>query len=457
MSNLKKELTDNAKRKREMPKIYSVRIIRNQNQAIEGEYIKQFWMFCGVYVREFILEYENETSDIQEVDCNIFLAGTDAIGSQRTINKFRAKKDIKVNVRYDDCVGSGMEKRKKFGKQIKQQLLGKFNDMQSDILKVYDVFVNNDMAYINYICHLYLYQFDLDDKRFEKNKKEQIMENYIQCLNDMFKPGEKFEGSVYKKFAYLNCGRKINKICQANRQMLCLNVEAIMREAKLLNKKDAKFSMGNALAGLSGIIDSEQELEAERCLYQAIKHENLQKHSTFLLYKLGRHFEVNNHDWTRGWELYKKIGTISPNDYHYIFKCGVKKFREEKDEESINIFMQIHNEMEKRSKNGWISLLEMEYYYKCTKILNSMKEGLMIYVPIEKTESVLNKLNDNNFLNAFLSNEEREEVKNFFILKMNGVTNKNFKSEKNKHTSGFDEENTESQKTLGKRIPKKII
>ena len=81
----------------------------------------------------------------------------------------------------------------------------------------------------------------------------------------------------------------------------------------------------------------------------------------------------------------------------------------------------------------------------------------MIYVPIEKTESVLNKLNDNNFLNAFLSNEEREEVKNFFILKMNGVTNKNFKSEKNKHTLGFDEENTESQKTLGKRIPKKII
>lgn len=437
MSNLKKRLTDADKRKIGMQKIYSVRIIRNQNQAVEGEYIKQFWMFCGVYVREFVLKYKNEVSDTQEVDCNIFLAKVDTIGSPMGTNKFRAKKDIKIDTKYDECAGLGIEKRKKFGKQIKQQLLSEFTDIQNDIVKLYDTFVNNDMAYINYIRHLYLEQFDFDSENLENNKKEQIIEKYIECLKDIFKPGEKFEGSVYKKFAYLNCGRKINKICQANRQYPYVSVETIMKEAKLLSEEDEKFSMGNVLAGLSGITDYGQEREAERCLYQAIKQEKSQKHSAFLLYRLGYYYEVNKHDWFMGWNLYRKLDNILPNDYHYMFKHGCKKIHEEKYEEVQNIFTRIYNEMEKRAENDWISLQEMEYYYKCAKILNLMEEGksmkgkLMFASSIESPESILYKLNDNNFLNMFLSDEEREEVKNFFRLKMNGVTREKLIRQKN--------------------------
>ncbi len=417
-------------------KIYSIRIIRNQNQAIEGEYIKQFLIFCGVYVREFILEYEKESSDIQEVDCNIFLAETAATEDQMATNKFCAKQEIEINVRYNDCNGSGIEKRRNYGQQIKQQLLKIFPDMQNDMMKVYDAFVNNDMAYINYICHLYLYQFDLSDNRLKKNKKEQIIDKYMQCLKEIFKPGEKFEGSVYKKFAYLNCGRKINKICRANRQLPYVNVKTIMEEAKLLSKEDIRFSMGNVLAGLSGITDYEQRPEAEKCLYQALTQEKIQKHSTFILYRLGHYYEADRHDWPIGWELYRKIGTISPNDYRYIFKYGYKKIHEERYEEVKDIFTKIYNEMKKRAETNWISPLEMEYYYKCAKILSvlsEMRKQLSITVPVELPEFILYKLNDNNFLNTFLSNEEREEVKNFFRLKMDGVTNKNFEAERNKY------------------------
>lgn len=419
-----------------MAKIYSIRIIRKENQATEGEYVKQFLMFCGVYIREAILEYENEnkTFNCQEVDCNIFLTELDrkprlqhgkttgglsdvnALGTTVPADRFRAKKNIKINARYNDCAGSGSIKRKNFGKQIKQQLLSAFTEDKSDITKIYDAFINNDIAYLNYFCHLYLYQFD-------KKTKEHIIEKYTKCLKGIYKPKEKFNGSVYKKFAYLNCGRKINKICQANRQLPYANVETIMKEAKSLSEKDAKFSIGNVLAGLSGIADYNQEREAERCLYQVLKQENGQKHSTFVLYMVGQHYEKNKHDWPMAWELYKKMGNISLNDYRYMYKCGCKAIREENYAEAQNIFTKIYSEMKKRSQNGWISLLEMEYYYKCAKILTEMKKKQFIYISIDSPEFILYKLTDNHFLNAFLSNEEKERTKNYFQLKMDGFQN----------------------------------
>ena len=55
-----------------MEKLYSVRIIRKENQVVQGVYIKEFWMLCGVYVNEFIIEYDNTSIDNDMVDCNIF-------------------------------------------------------------------------------------------------------------------------------------------------------------------------------------------------------------------------------------------------------------------------------------------------------------------------------------------------------------------------------------------------
>ena len=53
--------------------IYTVRVIRNEQQVVQWLYIKEFWMLCGVYVREYIAEQMELISDVQCVDYNIFL------------------------------------------------------------------------------------------------------------------------------------------------------------------------------------------------------------------------------------------------------------------------------------------------------------------------------------------------------------------------------------------------
>ena len=412
-----------------MENIYSVRIIRKENQAVEGEYIKQFWMFCGVYVKEFVLEYASNIQDGQEVDCNIFLTEKENIENQDVVKMLCAKREIKINLRYGRFgYISGEKWRKNLGDELKWQLLGNLTDFQDDISGVYDAFCNNDMAYINYICHLYLYQFDLEDnQQFEQNKKEKIIERYIQCLKAIYKPGEGFEGSVYRKFAYLNCGRKINRIYQANRQLPYVNVETIMREAELLNIEDPKFSMGNVLAGLAGLSEYRKEKEAEICLYNAINQEKNQKYSAFIYYSLGHYYETTKHDWSMGWELYKRIESLDPYSYRYKFKYGCKQIREENYESAGNIFMQIYSQMKNRSDDGGIMLLEMEYYYKCAKLLNEMQnQGIILGgnddTLVETPEMVMYKLNNNKFLNEFLSDEERKEIEGYFKLKMEGHT-----------------------------------
>lgn len=104
-----------------MENLYSVRIIRRENQAVEGEYIKQFWMFCGVYVREFILEYAEEMRDTQEVDCNIFLTekGT---GNSDVLNDLQAKKEIYINMQEEYDLSRKI-RRVEFGEQLKNSLL----------------------------------------------------------------------------------------------------------------------------------------------------------------------------------------------------------------------------------------------------------------------------------------------------------------------------------------------
>lgn len=56
-----------------MENLYSVRIIRRENQVVSGVYIKEFWMFCGVYVNKFIIEQDKVSGDKDKVTCNIIL------------------------------------------------------------------------------------------------------------------------------------------------------------------------------------------------------------------------------------------------------------------------------------------------------------------------------------------------------------------------------------------------
>ena len=130
-----------------MKNLYSVRIIRREDQVVGSEYIKQFWMFCGVYVREFILEYAEDMNDDQEVDCNIFLIEK----GQKDYELFKclpAKKEIYICIS-DQCDLSSETKRATFGDKLKELLLSEVAESDDDIYEIYDVFVKYDMAYTN--------------------------------------------------------------------------------------------------------------------------------------------------------------------------------------------------------------------------------------------------------------------------------------------------------------------
>lgn len=415
-----------------MENLYSVRIIRREDQAVEGEYIKQFWMFCGVYVREFILEYAEDMEDIQEVDCNIFLTEGDA---QADLKNLKAEKEIFIHLQ-DRCDLSSVAKRKEFGDMLKPLLLERIaENRDDDIYKVYDVFVNNDMAYVNLLCHLYLYQFDSENDREadtngsrKKSQKEKYIGTYKKCLNDFYKSGEGFTGSIYKKFAYLNCGRKLNRICRANKELAYFNVEAIVREAYHLSREDKRFSMGNVLAGLTGLSEDGTERTAEDCLYSALQKERGQKHSAFIYYCLGHYYEVDRHDWTLGWEQYKKMGSVVDScNYRYYFKYGCKEFREGRYREAWMIFTDIYHMLEIRAQKGWIQPLEMEYYYKCAKILSEIPVNLSVFeteiekVPEHEVYNILeNGMEKNQFIAGFIGERYRKQIQGYYECKMTG-------------------------------------
>lgn len=81
--------------------IYSLRIIRKENQVVPAEYIKQFWMFCGVYVQELILDFHGNIRDEQKVDCNIWMTehrNTD----KKIFENLRAKAKKNVRIKIDE-------------------------------------------------------------------------------------------------------------------------------------------------------------------------------------------------------------------------------------------------------------------------------------------------------------------------------------------------------------------
>lgn len=415
-----------------MENLYSVRIIRKENQAVKGEYIKQFLMFCGVYVREFILEYAEELKDDQEVDCNIFLT-EEGIHEQNLRERLAAGKEICIGDIDGECDLSTIDKRKKFGKKLEDLLLGRLAEKGDDIYVVYQVFVKYDMAYVNYISHLYLYQFDLynDESTTKNNLKEKYIQKYKKCLRELYKSGEEFTGSVYKKFAYLNCGRKINRISRANKQLDYFYVAAIVKAAHQLNEEDKRFSMGNVLAGLAGLTEYETERDAESYLNNAMKQEAGQKHSAFLYYCLGHYYELERHDWVMGWEQYKKIASIAdPCNYRFNFKCGCKEFRDGNYENAWKIFTTIYNAMKIRAQREWIQPLEIEYYYKCARILSEIPDNMdnfNIFVnEIERPteyqvyDILENCMKKSKFVEGFIGKRNMNQIQEFYKNKMEG-------------------------------------
>lgn len=400
--------------------IYSLRIIRKGNQAVPAEYIKQFCMFCGVYVQDFSLDTCN-TKDEQEVDCNIWMIEDKEAGKRISENlKIKAKKNVYINMNEEYGYDlSSKEKRVDFGNRIKNQMLGEIVDTDEDVYEVYDIFVKHDMAYINFLLHLYLNHFD-------ETEKEKYLDDLLNCINDFYVVGADFDGSVFKKFAYLNCCRKANRICVANRQIPYFNTEMIMNVAHSLSDEIENFFMGNVLAGLTGLTEYETETRGQEYLQQVINQERGNQCVGFMYYALGHYYEIDRHDWRYGWMWYKHIVNVGDGkNIKYALKHVSKSIRDNNyrragyntDVVWENI-SEIYKILEKKYNSGYMSIAELEYWYRCARIMEEIsKENGYLFSDI-KSEKILDLISENVFVQKLVNTEDKTVVCKYYQEKM---------------------------------------
>lgn len=395
-----------------MESLHSVRIIRREDQAVSAAYIKEFWMLCGVYVREYIAEYAEDMIDDQKVSCNIVL--TNAVDCEN----LKADRTIRIALMRRENL-SGRKNRLIFGNRIRASLLAGVRDA-ADLGKVYNAFVNCDYAFLNYTTHLFVTQFSSDIK-------SQRINEFIELMNQIYPDGGRFSGSCYKKFAYLNIGRKINRIAREGSLRLYMNTERLVEEAHRLND-DGTFSMGDVLAGLAGVAERETERDARIYLHKAQLAEQWQKHEAFLCYALGHYYEVDKKDFHRAWIMYDEMRNAAfKNNYRLDFKIACKLYYEAKYKEACDKFYQIYRYLENKAERGWIQPLELEYFYKCARILTEMPReyrnfiGEIEYSLIKSPDMIINEFfMESKFNNDFFDEKELAELREYFKSAMEG-------------------------------------
>ena len=404
-----------------MEKLYSVRVIRKENQAVQGVYIEEFWKFCGVYTSEFITEYAGTMQDTDLVDCNIIL-DEDAV----YLNRLKAKHSVTFfNLKKHSDLSS-RDKRKRLGRKIERELLLKIAELFEwnkeciqDFKKICRAFVELDFAYNNYLAHLFLNQFSKDMKLMQ-------IEIFSDCMDMIYTEGAKLKGSPYRKFAYLNCMRKINRICLSEGTRRFFDDELIMKVAHQLSVEDEAFSMGNVLAGLVGLSRRKFWNQGQLYMQEVLDKEGDNKYSAFVYYALAHFIEVEEQDEQEAWKLYHHMGKIAPQNYRMLFKRATELFHK-KNPDWCNEFFQVYKLMKEKEAGGWIQPLELEYYYKCAKILNriptDISEGIGIKHIEEKDIEEIRKakFRNSNFMENFIFDNDLKAIyEKYFRTKMKG-------------------------------------
>ena len=404
-----------------MRNLYSVRIIRKESQAVQAVYIEEFWKFCGVYTSEYITKYSDTMLDEDIVDCNIILDEDAAC-----LSKLKARFSVMFSdlQRYSDL--SGRDKRKRLGWKIERELLSKIAELFEwdkeciqDFKKICRAFVGSDFAYNNYLTRLFLNQFSDDMKLIQ-------IEILNECMDMIYTLKENLKGSPYRKFAYLNCARKINKICLSRGIRRMFNDKLLMEAAHQLSVNDGTFSMGNVLAGLVGLSRRKFSNHGQLYMQEALNKEGDNKYSAFIYYALAHFLEVEEKDEQKAQKLYHHMGEISPQSYRMLFKRATELFHHnKKNPDWCNEFFQIYKLMKEKEAKGWIQPLELEYYYKCAKILNRIPADISERIGIKHIEEKdieeikIDKFINSNFMKNFIfDNNLRAIYVKYFQIKM---------------------------------------
>ena len=396
----------------QMERIYSARIIRREDQVVQGIYVKEFFMFCGIYVSEFIEEYDKISDDQDFVDFNIIM-NEKTYDSDKNSDELTAKYTIYMNEKDKTELDlSSRDKRVTYGKSIRSYILQipeilKWNEAwMKDFTRLYDTFVDLDYAYNDYLTHVYVMQFSEDMRLMQL----EILNN---CLNRIYDPEEEVKGLVHRRFAYFNCARKINGI-SASMNRRIFDDEKIMKIAHQMAENDEKYSMGNVLAGLIGL--SRGNISGEVYMYKALEKEGNNRYSAFIYYSLAHYYEIEQHDSERAWKLYQEMKEISPQNYKMLFKRATQNFHEKKYIESWKAFLKIYNNMVNRINGQWFQPIELEYYFRCAKILNKIPRDVSVLIgisPIEEKNLKRIEKEDfkkSKFMKNFIFNDKIQEL-----------------------------------------------
>ena len=397
--------------------MYSARIIRQAGQAAPALYLKEFFMFSGIYVREYVVGDKQQETDTEEVDLNVVFS--ESVNEKERPNAFCEYTMDMSSINLTTKKGKACLKKNL--NNMVEHLSSYFGEeFKNPLKKLVSIFTEHDYAHFDYERHFFF-------KQMTSEEKLEICQKYYDCYSELDQYDQKssLQGkrNIYVKFAMLNCARKVNDTCSERGEIPLFETRLLMREAADILKLDKGFSMAHVLAGMLGLSDDTLWSEGEHYLTKAIEAEGEKKHSTFIYYCLGHFIEIQRKNFDEAWPYYSKILQISPKNCRALFKKGCMLLREEDWEKTCGQFSEVRDMMKEKETSELLPL-NIEYWYKCDRILS---ESSLIGRYREVEEEVLqeearacaeDKWKDCESMRCFLGKAKVENYHNYFRNKL---------------------------------------
>lgn len=377
---------------------YSVIVIRDEDQLIPAKYICQFFKFCGIYIYDYVMPQQAGGSSLPDCfgfDCIMLMTRQD---NAKTALKTSSTQNI---VEFPVPAGmdlSSREKRKEFGKEAKAKVLETVGD---DLTDTYDIFVDEDVAYLDFMLRWRVAPDKLDD--------------WLSVCNKL-----PFDGCVQQKYAYLNCCRQVNKICVECRQIAVFDDSKLMAAAVKLCEEDKKFTIAYVLAGLIGLRNPDTESQAEQYLQQVTEREKGVAYADFVYYTIGEHYEVDRHDWMFGWMWYQRMVGCPLQEHRerpvadgmYSIKLANRMIQTGQTDEAWKILTEMKEKLEEKYTLGYISLNEVSMWYQCTRMMEDMQRFFRKKYVISgmSSDSIIGAIDRNAEIWNFADDGDRQNV-----------------------------------------------
>ena len=376
--------------------MHSVHIIRTKDKVAEAVYLKEFFMFSGVYVSEKIVDD--------------FKLGLELLVEN---NKEQYKMNLMLNKNEDL---SDLNKRVEFGNRVLiNQICEKLKERgykEFEILA--KIFIEKDYAYKNYFGNLYFKQMD-------KIKQLELARFYKDCFLELKQKNNEsgVEDSVHFKFSYINCARKSNEVYDACNIQTLFNEEKLIEDAKKLLKKNDGFSIAKVLIGKIGLSLIVLWCIGEKYLKEAIQEEEKKEYSSFIYYRLGHFYEIEKDDLSKAKDIYLKIKEFDESNYRVLFKLGWINYYTNNLREAVKYFRQAYDLI--KENDIYIQPIEMEYKWKCafilakSKLLRKYVDDISIY----EKEVNNNFYEKSLFIEKFVNGSDVEMYNKYFENKVN--------------------------------------